>query len=81
MQYRMRTDTQSVEESGQALAEALNAWLTGYGPSAIYKNCENCVHMAEGNVPAFCSKYQMTPPASVIVAGCPAHQDKEEIPF
>lgn len=78
---RMRTGTKTVEDTGNALAESLNKWLTDYGPSSIYKNCDNCRHMSEAPNPAFCSKYGMTPPASVIVIGCPSHDDKEDIPF
>lgn len=79
-EFRMRTGTITVEEAGNALAEALNSWLTRYGPSSIYKNCDNCRFMNE-NGPAFCNRYGMTPPASVIVSGCFDHDDKEEIPF
>lgn len=77
---RMRTGTVTVEESGNALAEALNKWFVETGPSNLYKNCDNCRHMVEGG-PAFCTKFNATPPASVIVVGCPDHDDKEEIPF
>lgn len=80
MTAQMRTGTVTVDEAGNALADALNTWLTSYGPSTIFKNCDNCRHMTE-NGPAFCSKYGMVPPASVIVVGCPAHDDKEDIPF
>ena len=77
---RMRTGTETVDVAGNALAEALNNWLTGFGPSAIYKNCDNCRHMAEQGAPV-CSKFNATPPASVIVVGCDEHDDKEDIPF
>lgn len=77
---RMRTGTVTVEEAGNKLADALNTWLTESGPSVIYKNCDNCIHMSE-NGPAFCSKFNATPPASVIVVGCDQHDDKEDIPF
>jgi hypothetical protein len=64
-QFQMRTGTQAVEETGNALAQALNKWLTESGPSN----------------PALCALYNTTPPAAVIVAGCPSHDDKEKIPF
>lgn len=77
---QMRTNTVTVEEAGNALANALNEWLTGYGPSAIFKNCDNCRHMSEDG-PAHCSKFNATPPAAVIVVGCDDHDDKEDVPF
>lgn len=77
---RMRTGTVTIDEASNALANALNDWFVGYGPSVVYKNCDNCRHMTEDG-PAFCSKYGATPPASVIVVGCPDHDDKEDIPF
>lgn len=78
--FALRINTPSVNEASGALADALNGWFTSYGPSILYKNCDNCRHMAE-NGPAHCGKYNMTPPASVIVAGCQDHFDKEDIPF
>jgi hypothetical protein len=79
--YRLRVGTQAVDDASNALANALNDWLTGFGPTIIYKTCENCKFMSEGNAPAHCSLYNIVPPARVILAGCPSHQDKEEIPF
>ena len=79
--FRTRDVGAETMDSNQALGNALNTWLTQYGPSAIFKTRENCKFMSEGNAPAYCSLYNMTPPARVIVAGCPSHQDKEEIPF
>jgi len=80
-QFRTRDDGDTVAASNQHLGRALNDWLSTQGPSAIFKTCENCKHMTEGNEAAFCKLYQMTPPARVIIAGCPSHDDKEEIPF
>ena len=80
-QFQMRTGTQAVEETGNALAQALNKWLTESGPSNLYKTCDNCRHMSESPNPALCALYNTTPPAAVIVAGCPSHDDKEKIPF
>ncbi len=79
-QYRLRTETEIINQASGDLAGSLNNWFTRWGPSTIFKNCDNCKHMVE-NGPAFCALYQMTPPASVIVSGCPQHDDKEEIPF
>lgn len=76
----MRIGTQIVDDTGAALATALNKWFTESGPSAIYRNCDNCRHMVE-NAPAHCSLFNATPPAAVIVVGCPQHDDKESIPF
>ena len=66
--------------ASHALSILLNQWFGAYGPSDVYVTCENCKHMTEAG-PAFCQLYNMTPPAAVIIAGCPSHQDKEEIPF
>lgn len=77
--FRVRIGEGSIAAS-RALSTLLNKWFTDYGPSAVYVTCENCKHMSEQG-PAFCALYNMTPPAAVIVAGCPSHEDKEEIPF
>lgn len=77
--YRVRTGLGS-EDASNALGQALNQWLQNYGPSEIYKTCENCRHMTEQG-PAFCALYQVTPPVAVIIAGCPSHDDKEDVPF
>lgn len=77
--YQVRKSPGS-DPSSAALGELLNEWLTKWGPSEIYRTCENCKFMSEQG-PAFCGLYQMTPPASVIVAGCPSHDDKQDIPF
>lgn len=76
----MRVGTEAVQETGMALSKLLNKWFEDSGPSAIYRNCDNCRHMVE-NAPAHCTKFNATPPASVIVVGCPDHDDKESIPF
>ena len=68
------------EASSYDLSGLLNKWLRTHGPSEIFQTCENCRHMSEQG-PAFCALYQMTPPASVIVGGCPSHDDKHEVPF
>lgn len=77
--YNMRQGG-TADDAGNALSVALNTWFETYGPSAIFRTCENCKHMTEEG-PAFCQLYNMTPPAHVIVAACPSHQDKQEIPF
>jgi hypothetical protein len=78
---RMRVDTDSVAQAGNDLADALNKWLIKYGPDVIYKTCASCKFMTEGNNAAHCSKYNMVPPARVILTGCSEHSDKEAIPF
>ncbi len=77
--YQLREGGAS-DDASIALSVALNNWFTSYGPSVIFKTCENCKFMAE-NGPAYCSLWNVTPPASVICSGCPSHQDKQEIPF
>lgn len=77
---RLRVNTVTVDNASQALADSLNRWFEGYGPNAIFKSCANCRHMSEEG-PAFCSKFKATPPASVIIVGCPEHDDNEDVPF
>ena len=77
--FRVRAGEGS-HAASHALSALLNQWFSNYGPSDVYVTCGNCKHMTEQG-PAFCSLYNMTPPVSVIVAGCPSHEDKEEIPF
>lgn len=79
-QATMRLGTQTVDAFGNGLATSMMEVFVAFGPSAIFRNCDNCRHMAE-NGPAVCSLYQMTPPANVIVVGCDKHDDKEDVPF
>lgn len=67
--------------ANQQLSELLNTWLTTQGPSPIFRTCASCRHMSAGGAPAFCNRYGMTPPVDVILAGCPSHEDSEDIPF
>lgn len=76
----VRTGTKTVDDAGGALGEALNNWFTEFGATAIFRTCATCKHMAVDG-PAFCSRYNMTPPASVIVTACNEYNDSEEIPF
>ncbi len=78
--YQLRTSGGSLEDSGNELSRLLNTWLTTYGPPTIFKTCQSCKHMSEEG-PAYCDLWKVTPPATVIIAACPSHQDKEEIPF
>lgn len=78
--YQLRTDGGTLADASNQLAKSLNDWFVAYGPSVIFKTCENCVFMSEDG-PAHCSLWNVTPPAHVIVSGCPSHKDKEEIPF
>ncbi|QIG69558.1 hypothetical protein EVC17_075 [Rhizobium phage RHph_Y1_1] len=79
--FRVREPlTDDAISSNNHLSELLNKWLCSNGPTAIFKNCANCRHMTtEG--PAVCKQFNATPPASVIVAGCPGHEDIGDIPF
>lgn len=78
--YVMRMSVPSVDAFGNDLARALSKVLTEHGPEIVFQTCGSCKHMKEDG-PAFCTKYNMTPPCSVILSGCPAHDDKEDIPF
>jgi hypothetical protein len=66
---------------GRDLARLLNEWLETHGAVGIMKTCASCHFMTPREEPAFCTKYNLTPPAFVIVQGCPTHTDKEEVPF
>lgn len=79
MTFKIREGAGS-EPASAALSQLLNTWLTDFGPSDIYRTCGNCKHMAQQG-PAFCGRYQMTPPVDVILMGCAFHEDIEEIPF
>ncbi|QJD54361.1 hypothetical protein [Aminobacter phage Erebus] len=74
------TVTQTTQKANADLGELFNKWFKAHGPDAIFRTCNTCKHMPQ-NAPAHCALYQMTPPASVIIAGCPSHEDAEEIPF
>lgn len=67
--------------ANQQLSELLNTWLTTQGPSPIFKTCASCRHMSQGNAPAVCQLYNMTPPVDVIISGCGSHDDANDIPF
>lgn len=71
----------AVRDSNNRLSSLINEWLTAAGPNALFKTCANCTHMDPNASPPRCNKFNATPPASVIVAGCPAHEDAEDIPF
>lgn len=79
MTFKIREGAGSAPASA-SLSQLLNDWLTNFGPSDIYRTCGNCKHMRQEG-PAFCGLYQMTPPVGVVIAGCPSHEDVEEIPF
>jgi hypothetical protein len=67
--------------SSADLSKLLVSWLEAHGAVGILRTCASCHHMTIGNEPAFCTKFNVTPPANIIVAGCPEHSDREEIPF
>lgn len=79
---KVRQSGLTADEASNALGEALNNWFEKFGATAIFKSCANCSAMVNDNAtPAYCSKYNMTPPVAVIMTGCPNHVDAEEIPF
>jgi hypothetical protein len=47
--------------------------------SDIFQNCLNCMNWDYPNDQ--CKKYQVKPPAEIIVNSCPDYQDDGEIPF
>jgi hypothetical protein len=69
------------ESANRQLGELLNKWLTEQGPNPIFRTCVSCKHMAPPPNGALCGFYNMTPPATVIVAGCDKYVDDCEIPF
>ncbi|QWY83388.1 hypothetical protein [Rhizobium phage RHph_X3_2] len=80
MVYKLREGTHETNAASEALGEALNRWFTDFGPSPIFRTCESCRFMARGG-PAFCQRYNMTPPVEVIMAGCDAYEDQGQLPF
>lgn len=45
----------------------------------LYRNCLNCIHWQEGHDK--CGKFNIKPPAEVIVYSCEAYEDNDDIPF
>ena len=80
MVYKLREGTYEADQAGAALGDHINRWLTDFGPSPIFKTCESCHFMQKGG-PAFCKRWNMTPPVEVILSSCDAYKDQGEIPF
>lgn len=80
MPFELRENTYESQRASEDLADHLNRWLTDFGPSPIFKTCESCRHMQRGG-PAFCQKYNVTPPVEVIIKACPAYEDQGQIPY
>jgi hypothetical protein len=70
-------------DAADSLSKALTGWLNATSPTELWRSCATCLHMRHGKQPAHCSKYNMVPPASVIVGAtdCGAYEDNEDIPF
>ena len=62
-----------------ALARALNSVVQLHAGD-FFRNCGNCTSM-HANVPAFCNRHNVTPPAEIILTGCDDHFDVDDIPF
>lgn len=80
MVYKLREGTHETDAASLALSEALNRWFTDFGPSPMFRSCESCHFMVRGG-PAFCQRYNMTPPVEIITAGCDEYKDMGAIPF
>jgi hypothetical protein len=76
--YRVR-ESEGSRDAAFALSTALNKWLTEHG-GEIVKSCASCMHMRREG-PAFCGKFNMTPPIDVIAKGCEKYEDESDIPF
>ena len=79
--FMLREVGPTTDAANAALSKALADWFMEYGPQPVFKNCANCTHMPPNSTPAKCTKFDAHPPALVIIKGCPAHEDAEEIPF
>jgi hypothetical protein len=69
------------DEAGVELSQKLNEWLEHSGPSALFRTCQSCKQMKRENAPAFCDRWQMTPPVDIIMRGCDFHEDEAIAPF
>lgn len=64
------------------MSMAFAKWITTTAPSDVWQTCATCSHMSKKG-PAYCSKFNMVPPAVVITGdrNCEAYNDDEVIPF
>lgn len=73
--FRVRSGP-GAESSSLDLSGKLNEWLERSGPDGLFRTCGSCRQMARDPSPAYCHRYGMTPPLSVIMTGCDAHDDE-----
>lgn len=76
--YKIRIG-EGAQASSFDLSAALNAWLLKHGGEVV-QSCANCRNMKREG-PAFCTKFNMTPPIDVIQKSCEAYEDESDIPF
>lgn len=76
------TTKTATEQLDRNMSEAISRWFQNIDLIDLFENCAGCHHM-EQKGPAFCKKYQRTPPVQVIVGAihCDGFSDDEEIPF
>ena len=61
------------------LYAAIEKWAFQHG-NAVTAGCASC-QFAKRDGPFQCDKYNMVPPMSVIMVGCPDYADVDDIPF
>lgn len=82
----MKRDSYESDEAlnklGQNLSLVLTKWLVDTKSTALWQSCATCRQMRKDG-PAFCFKYNLTPPVAVIVGEtkCEGYDDAESIPF
>ena len=76
--FNMRKDEFTQAASGE-LGVAISSWLNENGAIGLFRTCGNCANL--GSDDRTCSKFGAQPPVSVVLQGCDAHVDKEEIPY
>lgn len=61
------------------LYAAVDKWAADHG-NAVTQGCASC-QFAKRDGPFKCDKWNMVPPMSVIMTGCPDYADVDDIPF
>jgi hypothetical protein len=56
----------------------LNSLLDMYHAEDLFKTCLTCIHFMEDET---CKRAKAKPPAFIIVRGCEAYFDNQDIPF
>lgn len=76
------TTKEALKRLGDNMSTSFAHWLRDQDITDYAQNCLGCRHMA-ANGPAFCNKFNMVPPCTVIVGArpCEGFADNEEIPF